>query len=256
VKKGRPELVFIDILVLIYGLVLGSFFNVVAIRLLKKESLAFPPSHCPQCNHRLHILDLIPVFSYLILQGRCRYCKTEISALYPFGEMFTAVSIFFVYKFVGITIELIPALLLTILLVISVLTDIREKLILDIVTFPMLGLLVLSRLFIGTEPLWYYLLGGGIGFTLLLVIAIVSKGGMGGGDIKLYAAIGVALGPKLTIMSFVLASFAGAIVGSILLLLRIVKRSQPIPFGPFIYIGVLTAYIYGTELWRWYTSLW
>lgn len=249
-------MVFIDILVLIYGLVLGSFFNVVAIRLLKKESLAFPPSHCPQCNHRLHILDLIPVFSYLFLQGRCRYCRAKISALYPFGELFTAVSIFFVYKAVGLTWELIPALLLTILLVISVLTDIREKLILDIVTFPILGLLVISRLFIGVEPLWYYLLGGAVGFSLLLVIAIVSKGGMGGGDIKLYAAIGVALGPQLTIMSFVLASFAGAIVGSILLVTGIVKRRQPIPFGPFIYIGVLTAYIYGTELWSWYTSLW
>ena len=109
--------------------------------------------------------------------------------------MLTAVSIFFVYKNVGLSLELIPALLLTILLVISVLTDIREQLILDIVTLPMLGLLIISRLFIGTEPFWYYLLGGAVGFLLLLLLAIVSKGGMGGGDIKLYAAIGVALGP-------------------------------------------------------------
>ena len=80
---------------------------------------------------------------------------------------------------------------------ISVLTDIREQLILDIVTLPMVGLLIISRLFIGTEPFWYYLLGGAVGFLLLLFLAIVSKGGMGGGDIKLYAAIGVALGPLL-----------------------------------------------------------
>ncbi len=197
-EKGRISLVIIDILVIIYALILGSFFNVVAIRLLKKESIAFPPSHCTQCKHRLHVLDLIPVFSYLFLKGKCRYCQTKISALYPFGELLTAVSIFFVYKNVGLSLELIPALLLTILLVISVLTDIREQLILDKVTLPMLGLLVITRLFIGTEPFWYYLLGGVVGFLLLLLLAIVSKGGMGGGDIKLYAAIGVVLGPSLT----------------------------------------------------------
>ena len=144
-------MLIIDLFVIIFGLILGSFFNVVAIRLLKNESLVFPPSHCVNCNHQLHTLDLVPVFSYLFLKGKCRYCKSPISSLYPFGEFLTAVSIFFVYKNVGISLELIPALLLTILLVISVLTDIREQLILDIVTLPMLGLLIFSRLFIGTN---------------------------------------------------------------------------------------------------------
>lgn len=248
-------MILIDILVLIYGLVLGSFFNVVAIRLLKKESLAFPPSHCTHCNHQLHVLDLIPVFSYVILNGKCRYCKVPISQLYPFGELLTAISIFFVYKTIGVSLELIPGLLLTILLTISVLTDIREQLILDVVTLPMFGLLVISRLFIGTEPFWYYLLGGLVGFTLLLVIAIVSKGGMGGGDIKLYAAIGVALGAPLTVMSLVLASFVGAIVGIILMLTGKLKRGQPIAFGPFIMVGALISYIYGSDIWNWYISI-
>ena len=143
--------------------------------------------------------------------------------------MLTAVSIFFVYKNVGLSLELIPALLLTILLVISVLTDIREQLILDKVTLPMLGLLVITRIFIGTEPFWYYLLGGGVGFLLLLLLAIVSKGGMGGGDIKLYAAIGVALGPSLTVMSLVLASFVGAIVGLFLMMTGKVKEGSRLP---------------------------
>jgi prepilin signal peptidase PulO-like enzyme (type II secretory pathway) len=249
-------MLFIDILVFIYALVLGSFLNVVAIRLLNKESVAFPPSHCPQCSHRLHVHDLVPVLSYVFLRGKCRYCKTKISPLYPFGELFTALSIFFVYKNVGLSLELIPALLLTVLLVISVLTDIRKQLILDVVTFPFLGLLVVSRLFIGIEPFWHYLLGGVIGFALLLVVAIASKGGMGGGDIKLYAAIGVALGPQLTFLSLVLASFAGAIVGGVLMLTGIVKRRQPIAFGPFIFIGTLIAYVYGYDLWNWYIGFW
>jgi prepilin signal peptidase PulO-like enzyme (type II secretory pathway) len=256
IEKGRILLVFIDILVIIYALILGSFFNVVAIRLLNKESIAFPPSHCTQCNHRLHILDLIPVFSYLFLKGKCRYCQTKISALYPFGELLTAVSIFFVYKNVGLSLELIPALLLTILLVISVLTDIREQLILDVITLPMLGLLVITRLFIGTEPFWYYLMGAIVGFLLLLLLAIVSKGGMGGGDIKLYAAIGVVLGPYLTAMSLVLASFVGAIVGLFLMMTGKVKRGQPIAFGPAILVGTIAAYTYGIEIWEWYIGFW
>ena len=249
-------MLIIDLFVIIFGLILGSFFNVVAIRLLKKESLVFPPSHCVNCNHQLHTLDLVPVFSYVFLKGKCRYCKSPISPLYPFGELLTAVSIFFVYKNVGLSLELIPALLLTITLVISVLTDIREQLILDIVTLPMLGLLIISRLFIGTEPFWYYLLGGAVGFLLLLFLAIVSKGGMGGGDIKLYAAIGVALGPLLTVMSLVLASFVGAIVGIFLLMTGKVKKGQPIAFGPSIFVGTLIAYVYGIDILQWYVSMW
>lgn len=245
----------IDIYIILVGLLLGSFFNVVAIRLLKNESVAFPPSHCPNCSHKLSVTDLVPVFSYVFLGGKCRYCKTKISPLYPFGELLTATSIFIVYKAVGLTLELLPALILTILLVLAVLTDIREKLILDVITFPALVILLIARLFIGSEPFWFYLLGGIVGFSLLLLIAIVSKGGMGGGDIKLYAAIGVALGPWMTVMSLVLASFAGAIVGLVLIGLGIWKRKEPIAFGPFIFIGTFAAYFIGEELWMWYISL-
>ncbi|WP_102274396.1 prepilin peptidase [Cytobacillus massiliigabonensis] len=249
-------MVFVDIFVIIYALILGSFFNVVAIRFLKKESVIFPPSQCPHCNHKLSIFDLFPVLSYLFLKGKCRYCKTVISPLYPFGELLTAVSFFYIYKSIGVSLELIPALILTILLIISVLTDIREHLILDKVTLPMLGLLAITRLFIGSEPFWYYLLGGIAGFSLLFLIAIVSKGGMGGGDIKLYAAIGITLGPSLTAMSLVLASFVGAIGGLFLMMIGKVKRGQPVAFGPSILIGTIIAYTYGEEIWKWYISFW
>ncbi len=180
----------------------------------------------------------------------------KISPLYPFGELLTASSLFVVYKFVGFELELIPAVIITIVLVLAVLTDIREQLILDIITLPALGILLIARLFIGTEPFWFYLLGGIVGFVLLLLIAIVSRGGMGGGDIKLYAAIGVALGPWLTLMSLVLASFVGAVVGSILMVTGLVKRKQPIAFGPFILIGTIGAYLFGYEIWDWYIGLW
>ncbi|MCT8137491.1 prepilin peptidase [Anaerobacillus sp. CMMVII] len=247
-------MLLIDIYVIVLGLLLGSFFNVVAIRLLKNQSVSFPPSHCPSCKHKLSVFDLFPVVSYLLLRGKCRYCKTKISSLYPVGEMLTATSIFVVYKVVGLTPELIPALILTIVLILAVLTDIREKLILDVITFPALAILLILRFFIGSEPFWFYLVGGVVGFSLLLLIAIVSKGGMGGGDIKLYAAIGVALGPWMTIMSLVLASFVGTIVGITLIAIGVLKRKEPIAFGPFIFIGTLAAYLVGEEIWYWYMS--
>ncbi len=248
-------MLLIDLLVIIVFLLFGSFFNVVAIRLLKKESISFPPSHCTSCNHRLGFFDLFPLFSYLFLKGRCRYCKEKISPLYPLGEAMTAIIFFLVYKKVGITPELLPAILLSTLLILSVLTDIREKLILDVITLPSIVILVIVRFFIGEEPFTTYLIGGVVGFGLLLLLAVVSKGGMGGGDIKLYAAIGVVLGPALTVMSLVLASFVGAVVGLLLIALKIVKRREPIAFGPSIMIGTLVAYLYGEDIWTWYKSL-
>jgi prepilin signal peptidase PulO-like enzyme (type II secretory pathway) len=245
----------LDFFVIIVSLIFGSFFNVVAIRLLKKESISYPPSHCTYCNHRLGFFDLFPLISYLSLKGHCRYCSKKISPLYPLGEGMTAIIFFLVYKEVGFTSELLPAILLSTLLILSVLTDIREKLILDVITLPSIVVLVFVRFFIGEEQFLTYLLGGFIGFGLLLLLAIVSKGGMGGGDIKLYAAIGVVLGPLPTVMSLVLASFVGAVVGVVLISLKIVKRKEPIAFGPSILIGTLVAYLYGTQIWNWYTSL-
>jgi prepilin signal peptidase PulO-like enzyme (type II secretory pathway) len=247
---------FIDIYIIVIGLLFGSFFNVVAIRLLKKESFVYPPSHCPQCKHSLSPLDLVPVFSYLFLKGKCRYCHYKISYLYPLGEMITAISFFVVFKHVGLTLELIPAIIFSSVLVLAVLTDIREKLILDKIILPSLIILVIIRLFIGEHSFWYYSIGGVVGFLLLLLIAILSKGGMGGGDIKLYAVIGIVLGPWLTLMSLVFASLFGAIMGLLLIAIGKATRKQAIPFAPFIWIGSLLSYLYGFEIWEWYFNVW
>lgn len=251
--EGENHLL-IDIFVLILGLIFGSFYNVVAIRLLNNESFVFPPSHCPQCKQRLNVFDLIPLFSYLFLRGKCRYCQTNISPLYPFGEGLTAVSFYLVYKEIHMTWELLVGFIFVSVLILAVLTDLRQKLILDIITLPALICLLILRLFIGQHSFWFYLSGGLIGFFVLLAIAIISKGGMGGGDIKLYAVVGVALGPVLTLQSLFLASLFGTIVGGFLMLTGLVKRKQPIPFGPFIFLGALLSYLYGDHLWAWYLN--
>lgn len=249
-------MVIVDIYVIIIALFLGSFFNVVAIRLLKSESFVFPPSHCPSCKHSLSLLDLIPVLSYIFLRGKCRYCSKRISPLYPLGELITALSFYSIYSYFGLSLELIPASILVIVLVLAVMTDIRKKLILDRITLPSILVLLILRVFIGEESFWYYLVGGAVGFSLLLGIAYISKGGMGGGDVKLYAAIGIALGPWLTLMSLVFASFLGAFIGYSLILAGRIKKKQPIPFAPFIWMGTLISYLVGWEIWYWYINLW
>jgi leader peptidase (prepilin peptidase)/N-methyltransferase len=245
----------IDLFVIVFGLVLGSFLNVVAMRLLEGKSLVYPPSHCPRCKHLLGVFDLIPVLSYLFLLGKCRYCKNAISPLYPGGEGLTALSIYLVYGKLGLCAELVVGWVLASLLILAVLTDLKAKLILDRITFPFLGLLLVLRLFIGTEPWWWYWLGGVMGAGLLLLVAWLSQGGMGGGDVKLYLAIGVALGPWLTLLSIGLASLAGAVFGGILMLIGRIQRRQPVPFAPFIWLGTLVAYLFGTELWDGYMQL-
>lgn len=248
-------MLFFDALVFIFGLFLGSFYNVLALRLLKGESPVFPPSHCPHCGHRLGVRDLIPIFSYVFLRGRCRYCKARVSPIYLVGEGLTALSFYAVYKHVGWQWELLVGWLLASLLVLSLLTDLQEKLILDRITFPVLALLIALRFVIGEGPWWWYLSGGALGALILLLLAVASRGGMGGGDIKLYLAVGVALGPGLTLLSIVLSAFAGALVGGTLRLAGRIRRRQPIPFAPFIWFGAMAAYLYGTDLWQWYLNL-
>ncbi|WP_066060084.1 prepilin peptidase [Robertmurraya korlensis] len=248
-------MLFFDLVVIIVSLILGSFFNVVAIRLLKKESITFPPSNCPSCHHRLGLFDLFPLFSYLLLKGRCRYCNKIISLLYPLGELLTVITNVLIFQRIGLTSELLPAFLLSTLLILSVLTDIREKVILDIITLPSIILFIIVRFFVGEESFLTYISGGLIGFGLLLLLAVVSKGGVGGGDIKLYAAIGVVLGPQLTIMSIMFASFIGAIVGIVLISFKFIHKKEPIPFGPSIMVGTIVAYLYGKEILNWYISI-
>lgn len=246
----------IDVLVIVFALILGSFFNVVAIRLLEGQSIVYPPSHCLACKHRLGVLELIPVLGYVLLRAKCKHCGERISSLYPLGELLTGLSFYLVYKIIGIDLELIVAWLLVAVLIISVLTDIRQKLILDVITLPAIVLLLCARVLIGDEAWWFYALGGCLGFFMILGIGLFSRGGMGGGDMKLYAAIGVVLGPWLTILSLFLASFFGALIGLVLLVTGKVKRKEPIPFAPFIGLGVLLAYLYGSRLWNWYVHIW
>ena len=241
----------------IIGLLLGSFYNVVGIRVPNNESIMNPPrSYCPTCKRNLTLIDLIPVFSYLFLRGKCRGCQKKISALYPLIEFSTGVLFVLAYWLLGWALELIVALVFISLLIIIFISDIRYMIIPDKVLLFFAPIILVLRLFVAPlSPWWDALLGAVVGFGILLLIAVVSRGGMGGGDIKLYGVLGLVLGVKGVLLSLFFASFFGAIFGLVGMLAGRVKRGKPIPFGPYIVLGSLTAYFWGESILAWYVQL-
>ncbi|TKC15621.1 prepilin peptidase [Robertmurraya kyonggiensis] len=236
------------IIILIYGLLLGSFYNVVGLRVPLKQSIVTPRSACPNCQHQLKAHELIPVLSYVFQGGKCRQCKTGISPIYPIIELTTGLLFVSAPLVLGWTTELFVAWTLISLFMIIFVSDITYMLIPDKILIVFAGIFLLERIFIPRTPWWDSILGAAIGFALLLLIAIISKGGMGGGDIKLFAVVGFVVGTKVLLLSFFLATLLGAVIGGIGLLLKIVKKGKPIPFGPFIAAGTLLAYYFYEEI--------
>lgn len=238
----------------ILGLVLGSFYNVVGLRVPKKESIVSPPSHCTSCDRRLTALDLIPVFSYLLLRGKCRGCGVKISPIYMVTELVTGLLFAFAYWQLGWQPELAVALFFISLLVIINVSDIAYMLIPDKILLFFLPLLIVARIFAPLDNWWDSIVGAMVGFGILLLIAIISKGGMGGGDIKLFFLIGLVLGTLDALLTLFLASIIGMIVGIIVLKVRGQGRKTPVPFGPSIALAAIIVYFYSDPIISWYWS--
>ncbi|MGG1677584.1 prepilin peptidase [Neobacillus sp. NRS-1170] len=231
-----------------YGLLLGSFFNVVGLRVPLKKSIVKPRSACPTCGHQLTPLELIPVLSYMLQKGKCRGCQSRISPIYPLFELLTGILFAAAPYLVGWSGELFVALTLISMFMIIIVSDIHYMIIPDKIVIWFAGIFLLERIIMPLDPWWDSALGAVIGFLLLLTIMIVSKGGMGFGDVKLYALLGLVLGLKLVLLSFFLSTLYGAVIGGLAQLFKIVKKREPIPFGPFIAAGTLTAYFWGLDL--------
>lgn len=236
----------------IFGLVFGSFFNVVGLRIPKRKSIVYPNSHCTNCQHELSWFENIPVLSYVFLQGKCRQCKTRISAIYPVMELITGLLYAFAFYFYHWSWELAIAILLISLFVIITVSDLAYMIIPDRVLLFFLIVFIIVRFIHPLSPWWDSIVGAIVGFGILYLLAVVSRGGMGGGDIKLFFVQGLILGTKATVMTLFLSSFIGALFGLIIILIKGYKKRVPIPFGPFISIGAIIAYFYTDIIIQWY----
>lgn len=231
----------------------GSFYNVVGLRVPKRESIVLPPSHCPDCGLRLAARDLIPVLSFLLLKGRCRFCGARLSLLYTFVELVTASLFTAAFLDVGWSRELILSWALISLLMIVSVSDFTYMIIPDKVLAVFAVLFVVLRLSFSHAGMgWQPFLGAAVGFAVPCLVAVVSGGNLGGGDIKLFAVLGLALGWEGVLMAFLLSTCYGALIGGIGIGTGKIKKRQPVPFVPFIAMGTLTAYFFGDALVKWY----
>lgn len=238
------------ILFFIYGLFIGSFLNVCIYRIPADISIVRPPSFCGSCGHRLRAFDMIPVFTYIINKGKCRYCNAPYSIQYPIIELLNAM----LYMFIGIKYglgfySLIYCILISVFIVIS-LIDIKHKIIPDRLNAMILVIAVIC-MFYDKTLIINKLIGFGIGLGLFLLISITTNA-MGGGDIKFIAVLGLMFGIK-GIMFIIFVSFIiSAIISIILIILKIKNKKDEIPFGPFISLSAMIYIFWGSEIIAWY----
>ncbi|RKU15694.1 prepilin peptidase [Candidatus Poribacteria bacterium] len=257
--------IWIPLLILLFGLTVGSFLNVCIYRIpLSDVSIHSPRrSFCPECNETIKVHDNIPVLSYLILWGKCRYCKARISVIYPLVELATGALFLHMFYHFGLTLEFLLALVFIAVLLPISLIDARYYIIPNVIiaTGLVLGMVVVCAIAYQRADVWYLLtriigaVAGGMALWLIAVIgsAILRKKAMGGGDIKLMALIGLFLGawPQL-VMVIAFSALSGAIVGSALILSGRKSRQSPIPYGPFLAGAAVLVLLWGDELWQIY----
>ena len=242
------------------GALIGSFLNVCIYRLPRHESIVWPGSHCPACSKPIAWYDNVPILGYLMLAGRCRACSVSIPLHYPVVEALNTAGYLAMLWFFGPTmVAAVYAILFSALLVVAG-TDLSHQIIPNTVTFPGIVLGLVSAATILPLGLLNGLIGLLVGGGILWLLAWASpylfgKEGMGGGDIKLLAMIGAFLGWKLALMTIMIGSLVGSVVGVSLLTAHVIKREQYIPFGPFLVLGAVSALFFGTAILEWYQGL-
>jgi len=241
-------------LIFITGTLIGSFLNVCIYRIPENKSIVSPPSSCSVCGHRLGFLDLIPVLTYVFNKGKCRHCGAKYSVQYPLIELLNGIFYLLVFYKYGLEwISVMHCITISLLIVIFMI-DLRYKIIPDsLVIFGLLYTIIISIMLIDIN-IWDKVFGFLFGFTLFLVIALVTNA-MGGGDIKLMGLLGLNFGLKgiifITIFSFII----GAIISILLLITKKATRKDYIPFGPFIAVSAVTYIFWGDNIINLYLKL-
>jgi leader peptidase (prepilin peptidase)/N-methyltransferase len=248
------------VVVAIFGAVVGSFLNVCIYRLPLGRSVVWPASACARCGRPLSWFENVPVVSYLALRGRCRTCGERISIRYPIVEALTAAMFAFSWWFYGPSVLLVSRLVLGCALIVLFEIDREHQILPHAITLP--GVVVGFAFSFFTDPGWQSSLGGMLlGGGILLALGygyylLRHEEGLGMGDFKMLAMIGAFLGWRLTILTLMLASLSGSIVGIFLIVSRRGGMKSALPFGTFLAFGAAVAATAGPDLLNWYLSLW
>jgi len=258
------------IIVFIFGSIVGSFLNVCIHRMPKGESVVWPRSHCPRCQKRIPGYDNIPFISFLLLRGRCRFCREKISLRYPLVELLTAFLMTALFNRFGLTYEFFLYMVMLWSLIIATFVDIAHRIIPDEVSVGgmIIGFIMVSVTGFSLSPLKFtfspmaksalgIIAGGGIIYLTGMLFDLVyfkllkrpaingETESMGGGDVKLLAMIGAFMGWPMAILTFFLAPFLGIVIGLINLA---TKKDHTIPYGPFLSIAALVTLFWADKI--------
>jgi leader peptidase (prepilin peptidase)/N-methyltransferase len=253
-------LIFNTFLFFIYGLVIGSFLNVLIHRLPRGESIIKPGSHCPNCGAPIPFYDNIPLLSYLILGGRCRNCKSIIPYQYPLVEGLSGAFFVVFYLKSGLSLLFFTEIVFSALIIVLIFTDLNHQLLPDVITIPGIAAGILfsigGQLTNIRDSLIGAALGAGVVFAIREVYFRLRRvEGMGLGDVKLMAMVGAFLGWEKAILTLILGSFLGTVVGIILIVKEKKDLSLPLPFGSFLSIASLFSLFHGERVISFYLSL-
>jgi leader peptidase (prepilin peptidase)/N-methyltransferase len=242
------------------GLAIGSFMNVCIYRLPLGKSIIWPPSHCPKCGEKIKFYDNIPILSYIILRGKCRYCNVPVSLQYPLVELITGILSLALFIRYGPTYQYLLYFLFTSVLLIISFIDFHHKIIPDVLSLPsiLIGIAVSFGLIdIKWSDSLIGLLAGGASLYLVGIVYefLTGREGLGGGDVKLLAMIGAWMGWRALPMIVLMASLAGILAALVFLIYTRKGLRTRIPFGPFLSLGAVMYLFFGNELTRWYIGL-
>ncbi len=249
---------FIPAIVFLFGLLTGSFLNVCIYRIPKNISFVTGRSRCPSCNSLIPWYCNIPLLSFMFLKGRCKDCKAKISPIYPIVELLNGLLFVLVFFTFNLSIHsLLTAALFSTLLIISFI-DVRHRIIPNGLVVAILIIAVIKGLYeslILDAPWHTWIIGFFAASVPLLILGLIFKNGIGGGDIKLMAAAGLFLGWKLILLSLFIASLYGGAISVPLMVSGKATMKSALPFGPFLSLGILTSALAGERILLWYFTL-
>jgi leader peptidase (prepilin peptidase)/N-methyltransferase len=252
--------VFPLVVAAVFGAIVGSFLSVCIYRLPRGGSIVSPGSTCPHCGQMLAWFDNIPIFGYLALRGRCRNCGERISWQYPLVELVTAATFAFGWWYYGPGWLLVSRLVFGCALIVLFAIDLEHHLLPNVITLP--GIVVGFAFSFFTEPGWVasligLLLGGGALWGIAEAYYLLRhEEGLGMGDVKMLSMIGAFLGWKLTVVTLLLASLSGSLIGVALIVTSRGTMKYALPFGTFLALGAAAATTVGPGLLNWYLGFW